>query len=375
MSSDFVDSRAWPALVAVILAGVLIWALQPILTPFLVGALLAYLGNPVANRLERTGTGRTLGVVMVFALFIAVGLAAIMLLVPMLGNQIAELRARLPGFIEWLQQTARPWLEARLATEFPDWDMNSLRAAVTTHWQSTGGIAATILARITESGLALAGALLNAALIPVVTFYLMRDWDALLERIRGLLPRRSEATVSALARECDEVVSAFLRGQLLVMLALGVVYTLGLWLVGLNLALLIGMVAGLASVVPYLGVIVGVGSAVLATLFQFPEPWLPLLLVAGVFIVGQLLESVVLTPLLVGERIGLHPVAVIFAVLAGGQLFGFTGVLLALPVAAVIMVLVRHAGRRYRSSRLYSDASRGTTATTASEARPPTRWG
>jgi predicted PurR-regulated permease PerM len=173
-------------------------------------------------------------------------------------------------------------------------------------------------------------------------------------RIKAMLPLRWQPATTRLAGECDEVLSAFLRGQLMIMLALGIIYSCGLWLAGLKLALLIGMLAGLASVVPYLGFVVGIVSASIAALVQFHD-WMPLVYVAMVFGVGQMLEGMVLTPLLVGDKIGLHPVAVIFAVLAGGQLFGFVGVLLALPVAAVVMVLLRHAHDNYLQSLFYSE--------------------
>jgi len=193
-------------------------------------------------------------------------------------------------------------------------------------------------------------------LIPVVTFYLLRDWDKLVEGIRASIPRKIEPTVSALTREIDEVLGAFIRGQLMVMLALGLIYALGLWLVDLDLAFIIGMAAGLLSIVPYLGTFVGVVAAVIAAVFQFQD-LLHTVLVLAVFSVGQSLESMVLTPKLVGDRIGLHPVAVIFAVLAGGQLFGFLGILLALPAASALNVLFLHLNAQYRQSDLYGKDS------------------
>jgi predicted PurR-regulated permease PerM len=194
--------------------------------------------------------------------------------------------------------------------------------------------------------------LINLLLIPVVTFYLLRDWDILVARIQGLLPRRIEPVVVNLVKESNEVLGAFLRGQFLVMLALGTIYSLGLTVIGLDFALLIGMLAGLLSFIPYLGFIVGVISAGIASLLQFYD-LIHLLLVIVVFGIGQLIESMLLTPKLVGDCIGLHPVAVIFAVLAGGHLFGFFGILLALPAAAVIMVLLRHTHDEYLRSMFY----------------------
>ena len=218
----------------------------------------------------------------------------------------------------------------------------------------TTDIVGVVLSQATASSLALIGWLANLVLIPVVSFYLLRDWDVMMGKIRSLLPRDREERVVALAGECHEVLGAFVRGQLLVMVALGVIYAAGLMIVGLELGLLIGLIAGLAAIVPYMGFVIGIGAALIAGLFQFGGDLYPMVGIVAVFMVGQALEGMVLTPLLVGDRIGLHPVAVIFAILAGGELFGFTGVLLALPVAAVIMVLVRHVHDLYKDSGIYS---------------------
>lgn len=340
-------------MVAVIVGGVMVYALQPILTPFLAGALLAYLGDPLADRLEAVGMGRTSAVSLVFCVLSLLGVGGLLLVIPMLGRQIGQLQSNLPAMIAWVQSDAIPWLETRTGAELGDFDAQRLSQAVSQHWQSTGSIAATVISRATSSGLAIVGALGQLALVPVVTFYLLRDWDVVIARIRDLLPRHLEPRVCELAGECDEVVAAFLRGQFLVMLSLGTFYSITLWMVGLNLALLVGFVAGLASIVPYLGFIVGAAAATVATVFQFDAFLIPLVIVWGIYILGQLLEGSVLTPWLVGDRIGLHPVAVIFAVLAGGRLFGFAGVLLALPVGAVVMVLLRHAHELYLESDYY----------------------
>lgn len=356
------DSQARPLLIALIIGGFLIYLLQPILMPFLTGALLAYLGDPLADRLEGVGLSRTTAVSVVFTGLTLIGVGGVLLVIPMLGRQIGQLHSNLPAMVDWVQTQALPWIEAKLGIPATQLDFAVLREALAQHWQSTGSIAATVIARATSSGLAIVGALGNLALIPVVTFYLLRDWDVVVAKIRDLLPRDKEPIISQLVGECDEVVAAFLRGQFLVMLGLGTFYSAGLWLIGLNLALLVGFIAGLASVVPYLGVIVGVTAATIATVFQFDPFWLPLLLVWAIYIIGQLLEGFILTPWLVGDRIGLHPVAVIFAVLAGGRLFGFTGVLLALPVAAVVMVLLRHAHDRYLRSAFYGSDEREASA-------------
>ena len=340
-------------LVAVLVgSGVLVYLLAPILTPFVLAALLAYMGDPLVDRLERGRLNRTGGVVVVFVVLSLLVLAGLLVLVPLLERQLVALARLLPKVIDWLQDNALERIGTVLGWEPGSVDVGSLRNLVTANWQKAGGVLVSLLGNVSQSGLMLIAWLGNAVLIPVVAFYLLRDWDLLVERVRDLLPRAVEPTVTGLAGDCDAVLSEFLRGQLLVMGALALVYTVGLWLVGLDLALLIGVISGLVSFVPYMGFLLGIVMATVAALFQFQE-LLPLLFVAVVFGVGQALEGMVLTPMLVGDRIGLHPVAVIFSVLAGGQLFGFLGVLLALPVAAMVVVLLRHVHQGYLKSDLY----------------------
>ena len=347
--------RFWLLLALLLVGAGLIYLLGPVLTPFLSAALLAYLGNPLVNLLAGR-LSRTLAVTLVFVLLFGALVLALLILVPVLESQIRDFLQRLPNYIDWGQRHLLP-LVAGLFDGEPGGglDIQRLRQALASHWQQAGGFAAALFRAISSSGLVLVGVLANLVLIPVVTFYLLRDWNRLIAALHELLPRAIEPRVARLAREADTTLSAFLRGQLLVMLALGTVYAIGLYWVGLDLALLFGMLAGLVSFVPYLGVIVGILLAGGAALVQFQE-LLPVLAVLAVFGVGQLLESFLFTPYLVGDRIGLHPVAVIFAVMAGGALFGFVGVLLALPVAAVIMVGVRELRSRYLDSDLYREA-------------------
>ncbi|WP_432698707.1 AI-2E family transporter [Marinobacterium sp. YM272] len=347
------ESQRWFLLITTLVAGVLVYLLAPILSPFLVGALLAYLTDPIADRLEARGMGRTLAVVVVFVALTLLMVVSILLLIPQLSEQIQTMIRQIPVVLDLLHNRVLPWIEKTLDVNVSRPDIEFVREWIREHWQQTGNLAAQLMGGLTRSGLAVAAWAANLVLIPVVTFYLLRDWDLMMEKIQRLLPRNLEPRVTLWARECDEVLGAFIKGQLLVMLALGIIYALGLWVVGLDLALLIGMLAGLASIVPYMGFFVGIVVAVVAAYVQFQDP-LVLLWVGVVFGIGQALEGMVLTPLLVGDRIGLHPVAVIFAIMAGGQLFGFVGVLLALPVAAVIMVLLRHLHEGYKSSRLYS---------------------
>lgn len=348
------DMRRWVWLGVTLLCAVLLYWLHPILSPFLIGILLAYLADPLVDRLERAGLSRTGGVVVVFTLFTLLITLLLLVLVPMLAKQLVRLYELVPQMLDWLQHDAFPWVQARLGLAEGFWKFDKIKAAISGHMGQTSDIVGIILSQATASGLALIGWLANLVLIPVVSFYLLRDWDLMMAKIRSLLPRDREERVVSLAGECHEVLGAFVRGQLLVMVALGMIYAAGLMLVGLELGLLIGLIAGLAAIVPYMGFVIGIGAALVAGLFQFGGDLYPMIGIVAVFMVGQALEGMVLTPLLVGDRIGLHPVAVIFAILAGGELFGFTGVLLALPVAAVIMVLVRHVHDLYKHSDLYS---------------------
>ena len=332
-----------------------LWLLAPILTPFVVAMMLAWLGDPLVDRLEAAGRSRNTAVVLVFVMMLLLLTLALLILVPMLQRQVATLLAALPQMQAWLLDTAIPALEARFQFRMAEWlDPQRLIEWARSHWQTAGGAAATVFGYLGRSSFAVVTFTVNLFLTPIVTYYFLRDYDRMVERVASLIPRDHIATVSQLARESDEVLAAFVRGQFAVMIALGVVYAGGLALFGLNLGLLIGMIAGLISFIPYLGATTGVVLAVLAALVQAQGLDVKLLAgVAIVFTVGQLLESYVLTPRIVGDRIGLHPVAVIFAVMAGGQLFGFLGMLLALPVAAVANVLLRYAQQRYRDSQLY----------------------
>lgn len=353
---DLTDIRPWLGLLALLLAGWLLWLLGPILMPFAAGALLAYLGNPLVGRLMRLGLSRIWAVSLSFFSLVLAIVVALVLVLPLLWQQIVYLEQRLPRVLRWFNREAIPWIEQHLHLRIDRLDMDLITEWLSSYWVEAGSAAGTVLAQVARSGMdfvALAGML---ALVPVVTFYLLLDWDELLARIRNLIPRPLLPRVTLMAGECDEVLAAFLRGQLLVMLALGVVYWLGLQLIGLKLALMIGLLAGLASIIPYFGFAVGILAGSVAALVQFGS-FHAVLMVWGVFAVGQAIEGWLLQPYLIGDKIGLHPVAVIFAIMAGGQLFGFVGMLLALPAAAVIMVLLRHAHERYQQSTLYQPAA------------------
>ncbi len=350
------DSQKWLFLAGFILCGWLLYLLAPVLTPFLLGALFAYLGDPSVDRLEAWGLSRTASVITVFVTMTLLAALGVLLLAPVLQQQAVLFLEAFPGYIEWASKTLTPWLAETTGLSVEQLDFSSLARLLREHWSQAGGMAVNLLSIAGHSGARLLGWVANLVLIPVVTFYLLRDWDDLVAGIDHLLPRKLEPGIAHVAREADSILGAFLRGQLLVMLCLGAIYSVGLWLAGVQFALLIGMLAGLVSFVPYLGFVVGVVVAGMAALFQSHDivSLAPVLLVFGV---GQMIEGMVLTPLLVGDRIGLHPVMVIFSVVAGAQLFGFVGMLVALPVAAVLAVIVRDLHRRYLESRIYAAPS------------------
>ena len=346
------QSQTWLLIVVSLIVAMLLYSLQAVLTPFLVGIGIAYMADPFADRLEARGWSRTLAACVVFLVLTLVVVAMLIGLVPLVMKQIQTLIYMLPQVETWYNLVLLPWLQDTLAIDIKSLKLDIVTEGLAAEWKQAGGIISRVVKYATSSTMSLISTFGSMAMVPVVAFYLLRDFDLLTAKVNALLPRNIQPKVSAWASESDEVLAAFVRGQLLVMFCLGIIYAMGLSFVSLNYALLIGILAGLASIVPYLGFAVGLAAAMTIALFQF-DGYCPLLMVFAVFGVGQLIESFILTPLLVGDRIGLHPVAVIFAILAGGQLFGFLGVLLALPVAAVIMVLLRHLHAGYINSPLY----------------------
>ncbi len=346
------DAHKLFLIVATLAFGWVFYLLAPVLMPFFIAALFAYLGDPIVDRLESKNLSRFLSVSIVFAVLLTVGLVLFLVLLPLLTAQVGALFKRLPEYLAIFQSTTIPWL-GPMGFPVEIFDVSSIKQSFVEYWTNVSQVAGSLFSYMTRSGLAILQWLTNLILVPVLTFYLLRDWDEIVAQFRALLPRRYAKQLIILSLECDEMLAAFIRGQLMVMLALAIIYTLGLSFIGLELALLLGVIAGIVSFDPYLGLIVGIGLSGVAAFFQFHE-WMPVIMVAAVFGVAQVIEGVVLTPRFVGERIGLHPVAVLFAVMAGAQLFGFIGVLLALPVAAVVMVLLRHTHKRYLDSELYS---------------------
>jgi len=331
-------------LIAISLTGWLFYLLAPVLTPFVAAALLAYIGDPLADRLERLKMPRTLAVVAVFLLTFLVLSLLVVLVGPLIRTQVGALFDALPDIARQIEQVWMPNVAGYLDIEVGE-DVG-IGAFLARYSDMAGTWGTKALVSLTKSGGAVAAAVLSLFLVPILTFYLLRDWDSILERLEALLPSNQRPTIVALAKETDEVLGAFLRGQLLVMMALSIIYSVGLGLVGLKFAVAIGVVSGLVSFVPYLGFVFGIALAGLTVALE-PNPMWLMIGVLATFSIAQLLEGSILTPKLVGDRIGLHPVIIIFAVAAGGQLFGFFGILLALPAAAVLSVLVRFAYQRY----------------------------
>lgn len=343
--------NGWFWLAGLAAFGWLVYLLTPMLSPFVAGAVLAYIVAPLVDWLEHRRVGRTLGTLLVIVLLMLALACLLVLIVPMLINQGQALSLRLPGLVDWAENTLSPWLRDTWGMSW-HFDAATLKRELTSNLGALRGMLARAAPLITDQGLALFGYLSNLLLLPLVLFYLVRDWQQFTRPLARLIPRRWYRDLGMLGDEIDDMLGQFLRGQLAVMLIMAGVYGGGLWLAGLESGFAIGVVAGLLVFIPYVGAAIGLTLATLAALLQFGGLG-GLLLVWLVFVVGQLLESMFITPKLVGERIGLHPLVVIFALMAFGQLFGFVGIMLALPISAVLVVLVRLVRLRYLDSRFY----------------------
>lgn len=341
---------------------VLLYLLGPILTPFLIAAIIAYITNPLVNQVcaLRFGSKKTKfhfrfnrisATLLVMLLLLTTVILLLLIAVPILQREVLLVLAKIPVYFNHATLMLDPWLQKHFGVAL-NVDYAQIQQMLADNWKAAGNLAKQLLLGLGNQGIALIGWLTNLVLIPLVLFYLLMDWDSIIAKTAHLIPRNYIAKTSEIAREIDAVLAEFLRGQLTVMLLMSVFYAAGLWLAGLELALPIGLLSGLLGFVPYLGIAIGMGLAILSGLLQFGtlHDLIPLLIVFGI---GQVLESMLLTPYLVGDRIGLHPLTVIFALMAGGQLFGFAGVLLALPASAAIAVAFRHAKKYYLNSSIY----------------------
>ena len=337
------------AAAAVVIAG-LHW-LGPVLTPFLVGAILAYLGRPLVDRAEKRGVPRALSTLAVVLLMGLVIVALFFVLIPLVQGEVMLAVRRLPELLEQVTSRVTPWMVEHFGIT-PAFDFAAIREFVAQNADSAQELSLKLLSGVKAGGLLLLSILVNVALIPVVMFYLLRDWNMILQRLDELTPRRWREKVRVIARDIDLVLAEFLRGQIMVMVVLACYYALGLWLAGLERAFAIGILTGILVFIPYVGFGLGLILGVVAAALQW-NGWPGFVAVVAVYGIGQLLENYVLIPWLIGDRIGLHPLAVIFALLAFGQLFGFAGILLALPVSAALLVGLRHLRATYVTSPLY----------------------
>lgn len=339
----------WLAIAAV--TGLLLYLLAPILSPFLFAAILAYICSPLVERMARRKVPRGFAAALVLLLLATIFTLLLIILLPLVVRQVRAVAEQMPVYIDWARGVLEPWVQRNFHI---DLDTRLVKDWLIEHVSQIQNFAVKLLPTITVGGLALLDFAVNLVLVPVVLFYLLRDWDRLLRNIEEMIPRRWHGEVTMLARDIDKVLGEFLRGQLLVMLLMGLFYTIGLWLAGLDYALSVGIIAGLVTFVPFLGVIIGVSLATLTGLLQFTD-YTSLIWVWAVFGIANVLEAYVFVPWLVGDRIGLHPVAVIFALLAFGQIFGFFGVLLALPASAALLVWLRHLRGKYLDSGVYNE--------------------
>ena len=332
-----------------------LYLLKPVVLPFVGAFFIAYLFSPLVDVLVKIKLPRWLAISIVFV-GIGVGLTVVLwFLVPLVWKQLMYARDSIPAGIHWINATFLPWVSHTFNVVPMEIDTEQISKTVMDYIQTnySADSIQTMALRLAQSGLNFIQIGGVVILIPIISFYFLLDWERMLQSLRRLIPRPYEASTLTIVRECHSVLGAFVKGQFLVMLLLGIVYAVGLQLIGLEVGLIIGMIAGLASIIPYLGFGVGIIAAVIASLFQFGLDWMQLLLVGIVFLIGQMVEGYILQPFLLGDKIGLSPVAVVFAVLAGAQLGGFLGMLIALPVAAVIVVLLKHARNNYEKSRLY----------------------
>ncbi len=346
-------TRWWLVILAVCLA--LIYLLSGVLVPFIAGMATAYFLDPIADRLERWGLSRTSATLAITAAFFVLVVTVIIVLAPLIEGQLAEFISHIPEYRKSVEDRFGPAVKT-LLSHLSRHDVEKLRGAL---GDQAGAVASwafgflqAILGSVLKGGMALVNLASLLFITPIVTFYLLRDWPKLIERVKAWLPRKQAPLIIDCAGQIDSTLSAFVRGQALVCLALAALYGVGLTLVGIDLGLVIGIAAGVLSFVPYLGTLSGLTIAVGVGIAQGGDWHLPAA-AAGVFAVGHLLEGNFLTPRLVGDRVGLHPLWIMFALLAGGAGFGFVGILLAVPVAAVTGVVVRTMLAGYLTSPLY----------------------
>lgn len=365
------ESRFW--LFILIAFVLLVWLLKSVLLPFVAGFAIAYFFNPVVNRIAGSHLPRWVGTTSALLLFILFAVLILVLIVPLIQSQVVSFLQALPSYVNNFKQNVVPWAE-HIAGRFAPNGAEQLQNAAQQYAGSIVGWVGDVLQNVISRGMAIFDVLTLLIVTPVVAFYLLRDWPTLTQVIDDLIPRRYYDSIQTQLQEIDQALSGFVRGQALVCLALGIMYSVGLTLTGLNYGATIGIVAGILSFIPYVGTAFGCIISLLIALAQFNDP-MQIGFVMSVFVVGQVIESYFLTPKLVGDRVGLHPVWILFALFVGGALMGFVGILIAVPVAAAIGVLVRHGVRGYKQSVVYNPVETPTAASmppVSPPAQPPT---
>jgi len=340
----------WLLTLAVFIAFLMLFS--SILLPFIAGMALAYFLDPVADRLERLGLSRLMATVLILVSFVVVFVLSLMIIIPVLASQLNDFIQRVPGYVTQLQS----FIATSNASWLPDWvdgQMGTIKQNFSRYISEGVGFIGTLIEQIWNSGKALLDIASLLVVTPVVAFYLLLDWDHMIEKVDSWVPRNQVATVRQLATELDNTIAGFVRGQGSLCLILGIFYAIALSVAGLNFGLLIGFFTGMISFIPYVGSTVGLLLSLGVALVQFWPDFIWVGVIAGIFFLGQFIEGNILQPKLVGKSVGLHPVWLMFALFAFGALFGFVGVLVAVPAAAAVGVLVRFAISRYLDSDLY----------------------
>ncbi len=342
----------WLTIFALFCAAV--YVLRSVLLPFVAGIIIGYLLDPWASKFEKWGMNRTWATVLVMFLVILVLVPALIALFSIIDSQVGHFVRVVPEYLSSFSKKIEPVIVG-LQERFPGLEPEKIREYIHGNMANTLKLAGNVFRKLVTSGFALVNILSLLLITPVVAFYMLRDWDTFVQKVDSLLPKQSKRSIERQAREIDRILASFIRGQLSVCVLLGTFYALGLYFVGLDLGVLVGFIAGVISFIPYVGSIFGFVVSLAIAFAQF-DSLVPILQVVAVFMVGQFIEGNFLTPNLVGDSIGLHPVWVMFALLAGGVLLGFLGLMIAVPVAAIIGVLVRHAIINYKHSSLYKDS-------------------
>lgn len=355
-SMTTLQRHVWFWGISLVVFGLIVWMLKGVLLPFVIGMAVAYFLDPVTTRLEKTGMGRAAATSVVLLSFVALFVLGVMLAFPVLQGQFVAFVEAVPAYVEKLRALSAPWIE-KLQTQVLATPPEKIQ-------QQAGGMAGAALSwasgalkKIWDGGVALFDIFSIILIAPVVSFYMLRDWPVMVDKVDSWLPRRHADTIRGLVRQMDAALSGFVRGQAMVCVVLGLIYAVALSFAGLNFGFFIGFAAGLLSFIPYVGTLVGFVTGMLVGWFQFDGDVQQLAIIAAIFGAGQLIEGNVLTPKLVGDKIGLHALWILFALMSGGALLGFTGVMIAVPVAAVVAVLIRFALAQYLDSGYYHDGT------------------